>query len=119
MRNNNAGKQIDLLPVILIIIGGVLVIGVLIWQVSRSSQAVGPVADNASGQNMPEPGIQRVTLQNAKTAFDSKSALFLDVRDPDSYKADHIPGAVNIPLGELENRMNELDKNRWIITYCT
>jgi hypothetical protein len=66
------------------------------------------------------PGeVQRVTLEDSKTAFDSGEAVFLDVRSESSYMASHIPGAVFIPLPELEGRIGELDPNQWIITYCT
>jgi rhodanese-related sulfurtransferase/rubrerythrin len=44
--------------------------------------------------------------------------LLLDVRQPEEYKAEHIPGAVLIPLGELEARQGELDRSKKIIAYC-
>jgi rhodanese-related sulfurtransferase/DNA-binding transcriptional ArsR family regulator len=46
----------------------------------------------------------------------------LDVRPPEEYAAGHVPGAVNIPLQELEARLEELGnqqgKNREIVAYC-
>lgn len=46
----------------------------------------------------------------------------LDVRPPEEYAAGHVPGAVNIPLQELEQRLEELEnqegKNREIVAYC-
>ena len=63
--------------------------------------------------------VQRVTLEESKAAFDSNAALFLDVRTADSYAASHIPGALSIPLEELETRVTELDPDQWIISYCT
>ena len=66
------------------------------------------------------PGeIQRVSLEESKTAFDNGEAIFLDVRSASSYAAGHIPNALSIPLAELEPRVSELDPNQWIITYCT
>ena len=62
---------------------------------------------------------QRITLEDSKTAFDSGEALFLDVRSASSYGTSHIPNAVSIPLSQLEGRIDELDPNQWIITYCT
>jgi len=44
--------------------------------------------------------------------------LILDVRQPQEYQSGHIPGATLVPLGELEARQEELDRNRKIITYC-
>jgi rhodanese-related sulfurtransferase/rubrerythrin len=44
--------------------------------------------------------------------------LLLDVRQPEEYEAGHIPGAIFIPLGELEARQEELERDKKIITYC-
>jgi 3-mercaptopyruvate sulfurtransferase SseA len=63
--------------------------------------------------------VQRITLEESKAAFDSNSAIFLDVRSETSYATSHIPGALSIPLAELEARIAELDPSQWIITYCT
>ena len=63
--------------------------------------------------------VQRITLEESKAAFDRGEAVFVDVRSENSYAVSHIPGALSIPLAELEARMGELDPARWIITYCT
>jgi rhodanese-related sulfurtransferase len=63
--------------------------------------------------------IPRVSLADARAALESGSAVFLDVRDVDSYAQGHIQGAISMPLDELPERMNELDPSAWIITYCT
>ncbi len=42
----------------------------------------------------------------------------LDVRPPEEYAAGHLPGALNIPLGELQQRLNELDQHQEIVAYC-
>ncbi|HHJ36007.1 MAG TPA: metalloregulator ArsR/SmtB family transcription factor [Gammaproteobacteria bacterium] len=46
----------------------------------------------------------------------------LDVRPPEEYAAGHVPGAVNIPLSELEQRLEELSNplgtEREIVAYC-
>ena len=80
------------------------------------------------GQDFPTPPafptedpyfeIPRVTLEEAKAAFDSDSAVFVDTRET-SYADSHIPGALSIPGSELESRIDELDPDQWIITYCT
>jgi rhodanese-related sulfurtransferase len=46
------------------------------------------------------------------------SVTLLDVRPPDEYGAGHIPGAISIPLGELERRLADLPKDREIVAYC-
>jgi len=47
-----------------------------------------------------------------------KETVVLDVREPAEYAFHHIPGAISIPLGELENRMNELDTETEIYVVC-
>lgn len=42
----------------------------------------------------------------------------LDVRPEDEFALGHLPGAVNIPLGELERRLADLDPHQEIVAYC-
>lgn len=42
----------------------------------------------------------------------------IDVRPEEEYQAGHIPGAVNVTIGDLEQRMADLDPEREIIAYC-
>jgi len=44
--------------------------------------------------------------------------ILLDVRTEGEYNAEYIPGAINIPLSDLENRIDELDSSKVIIVYC-
>lgn len=42
----------------------------------------------------------------------------LDVRPPEEYAAGHLPGAINIPLMDLQKHLHELDPSREIVAYC-
>ena len=42
----------------------------------------------------------------------------LDVRPEDEFALGHLPGALNIPLAELERRLTELPPDREVIAYC-
>ena len=44
--------------------------------------------------------------------------VLVDVRQPEEYRAGHIPGARLVPLGELEARHGELEREKKIVTYC-
>lgn len=46
-------------------------------------------------------------------------ARLVDVRTPAEFAAGHIPGAVNIPVQELDARMAELEpKSSALVVYC-
>lgn len=42
----------------------------------------------------------------------------LDVRPEDEFALGHLPGALNMPLGELERRLSELPKDHEFVAYC-
>ncbi|MDF1625390.1 MAG: metalloregulator ArsR/SmtB family transcription factor [Parvibaculaceae bacterium] len=44
--------------------------------------------------------------------------IVLDVRPADEFEVGHVPGAINIPLSELEARLAELDPDHEIVAYC-
>ena len=47
------------------------------------------------------------------------NAQILDVRNYDEVKKDSFKGALNIPLGDLRDSLDELDKNRPVVTFCS
>ncbi|MDW6019239.1 FAD-dependent oxidoreductase [Vibrio plantisponsor] len=48
----------------------------------------------------------------------TEDQLLLDVRNPGELQNGYLPGAVNIPVDQLRQRMNELPKDKEIIIYC-
>jgi rhodanese-related sulfurtransferase/DNA-binding transcriptional ArsR family regulator len=42
----------------------------------------------------------------------------LDVRPSKEYDTGHIPGALNVPLAEIERCLNDLPKDREVVAYC-
>ena len=63
-------------------------------------------------------GIPQITPVELKRRLDSGEEVFvLDVREPHEYQIVNI-GAPLIPLGDLPNRLNELDPNREIVIHC-
>ena len=55
-----------------------------------------------------------------RIAWADQSLFVLDVRTPEEYAAGHLPGAVNIPHGELAARIAELAgaRERDVVVYC-
>jgi rhodanese-related sulfurtransferase len=44
--------------------------------------------------------------------------LVLDVRTPQEYAEGHVPGAVNVPYGQLASRLAEIPKDKDVVLYC-
>jgi 3-mercaptopyruvate sulfurtransferase SseA len=111
-------------PLAMVGIGLGLILVVLIWALffnqAPSTESTLPTATPASQTGTSSlADIPRVSLADAKAAYDQGAAVFVDVRDAQSYAQGHIPGAINIPLDELGSRIKELDPTAWIIPYCT
>ena len=51
-------------------------------------------------------------------ATDRSSVMLLDVRTAEEFSFGSLPGAVNIPLDDLRERMQELPKDKEIIVFC-
>ena len=68
-----------------------------------------------------EAQVPRIEVDKAKAAVDSGAATLVDVRSAESYAAGHAAGAISIPLGNFEVNIDKLslEKDQWIITYCT
>lgn len=45
-------------------------------------------------------------------------ALIVDVREEAEWRSERVPGAVHIPLGELEDRLDEIPRDRTVVVHC-
>ncbi len=62
------------------------------------------------------PRIPEISVE--ELAAHPPEAVILDVREPGEYAHGHVPGAVNIPQAELAQRLDEVPKDRPILTLC-
>lgn len=62
--------------------------------------------------------VPRISIEDAKTAFDAGDVVFVDSRSADAYKPEHIKGAVNITVG-TDEEFSSLPKGKKIIVYCS
>ena len=89
----------------------------------QSEPTTAPTRVPPTQANLPqtEADVPRVSVTDAKAAFDSGEAVIVDVRDAGLYAQEHIAGAKNIPLANIERDPAgvHLKKDQWIITYCT
>lgn len=106
-------------PILFLIAGGLLLLltAFLLMTQNESDQPASSASSSHEEETYPE--IPRVSLEDAKAAFDGGTAVFVDVRGADVFAMSHIPGSLSIPLADLEARLAKLDPNQWIITYCT
>jgi rhodanese-related sulfurtransferase len=47
-----------------------------------------------------------------------EGVALVDVREPEEYRAGHVPGAVNVPQSELAGHLDELRQHRALYTIC-
>ena len=63
-----------------------------------------------------------VSLEQARSLYQAGKAVFLDTRDPLSFEEGHIPGALSVPLEDVENYIQQLQtlaaKEFIVIAYC-
>lgn len=63
-------------------------------------------------------GLEPVSPDELLARAREGSVTVLDVRPADEFAVGHLPGAVNLPLDELEARLAELDPGQEIVAYC-
>ena len=64
----------------------------------------------------------RITVDEAKERLDrGEPLLFIDTRNPDAWGKSSVklPGAIRVPADEAEAHINEIARDRAIVTYCT
>lgn len=95
---------------------------------SGSGSAAKTVASPSATAKPPAPqtqptqqgdGVKRVTTTELKDMLDKGTAIVIDVRTDEQYKAGHIKGALHIPEGEIASRSDELPRDKMIVTYCS
>lgn len=65
-----------------------------------------------------EEGVELVDRPTLWRMVQEGEVTVLDVRPPAEYDAGHIPGAVSIPLDELERRLSEVPHEQLVVAYC-
>src|SRR5687768_2122235 len=100
------------IPAFFLVAGGILITLASIMLILQSSNGE-PTTFGGHEEIFAE--IERVSLEDAKTALDTGTAVFVDVRSAEAYAASHVAGSISVPLGEIESRLSELDEDEWII----
>ncbi len=61
---------------------------------------------------------KRISREDAIKLVQQNKAVFVDVRSKETYDAEHIKGALSMPLSELMNHLRDVPPGKMIITYC-
>ncbi|MBI4025205.1 MAG: molybdopterin-synthase adenylyltransferase MoeB [Verrucomicrobia bacterium] len=73
----------------------------------------------AAGPVAAPPGAEEISVGDLKRRLDAKEDFdLIDVRDPHEWQIVRIPGARLIPLGELPDRLSEVNPGREIVLHC-
>lgn len=73
------------------------------------------------GGNGTDGSYQQITQEEAKEMMDTEEVIILDVREQDEYDSGHIPGAVLLPVGTIdEDAATKVipEKDSIVLVYC-
>ena len=62
------------------------------------------------------PAVREIDVNALETR--PPDAVVLDVREPEEYAHGHVPGAVNLPQADLASRLDEVPRDRPVLTLC-
>jgi adenylyltransferase/sulfurtransferase len=85
--------------------------------ITTLEQSAAACGDGAGGgaERLKPRQLQRL-LERASA--DGAALTIVDVREPHEYAAGHLPGAVNIPVGELPQRLTEIPRQGSVVFLC-
>ena len=63
---------------------------------------------------------ESITVEELRQSLNQSPEQFfiIDLMSKEDYTGRHIPGAVNIPIGELENRASEIPNDKTVVAVC-
>lgn len=88
-----------------------------------AAPAAAPQADAAAPAAQAEPldlaSLPRdLDVQTAAGLAERPDVVILDVREQDEWDAGHIPGALFIPMSEIQGRLSEVPTDKTVIVQC-
>ncbi|MFA6985071.1 MAG: metalloregulator ArsR/SmtB family transcription factor [Arenimonas sp.] len=79
---------------------------------------VAEVQQVVSGYFSARDAMEPVSRGELRKRLRSGTVTVLDVRPAEEFALGHVPGAINIPTGELKRRLSELPRGKEIVAYC-
>ena len=115
---------------IIILVGVSLILALMVNSLSPRGIALVGQWDIANGVITTNPSgtaegklVEIDKIARAKEIFDKGNVLFVDARSQENYEDGHIPGAVSLPLGQFDKRiesfLSRYPPEQPILTYCS
>lgn len=91
-----------------------------LWQalVMAGNENLSEVRDALSGLMADAADFTEATPHQLKRWMKSGAVQLIDVRPEEEFASAHFPGAISIPMAELETKLRTLPKKREVIAYC-
>ncbi len=105
----------------LIWLAAAMLIGIVVLTACNSKEST-PKTAKATAQNSPVPAgdnVRRITPAELKEEISKNDVVIVDVRGEAAYKAGHIKGSRLIPSTEILAHVDELPRDKMIVTYCS
>lgn len=91
----------------------------LMGSLRRSGERhIGEVNQVISGYFNARDSLEPISREELVERCKGGLVTVLDVRPIEEYESGHIPGAINVPLKDIENRIGDLPSGQEIIAYC-
>jgi rhodanese-related sulfurtransferase/biotin operon repressor len=87
-----------------------------LWQLGEARNA--EVERLISIYLLDKDALEAVSFDDLRERVRKGLVTVLDVRPPDEYQAGHLPAALNIPIAQLLQRIDELPARKEVIAYC-
>ncbi|MBI1251654.1 MAG: metalloregulator ArsR/SmtB family transcription factor [Alphaproteobacteria bacterium] len=62
--------------------------------------------------------MEPVTRRELRQRMKAGTVTVLDVRPAEEFALGHVPGAINVPVGDLKRRLADLPRSKEIVAYC-
>jgi hypothetical protein len=80
-----------------------------------STQTSPPLARPAGDPS----SVQRIAVEDLRAKMNRNEVTLIDVRDARAYMLKRIPGAISVPFASVESMLDQIPKDKPIVTYCT
>ncbi|HEV7681143.1 MAG TPA: rhodanese-like domain-containing protein [Pyrinomonadaceae bacterium] len=89
------------------------------WKAAQTTSPPPQAPAGTQSPAAPADGARRISISETSDLLAKDAAIVIDVRNQASYEVGHIKGAKLIPLNDVVAHLDELPRNKLIVTYCS